>query len=170
MKKIITILILSIYVGEIYGQKDNEQIKVKGVLTNQDIIDPEDKLEDVSIYVYNYNELLSTLSSNKNGKFDFEIPANSYVTIVFEKKDFVTKRILFDTRTDIKMKYRVRPFDLEISLLNKIEGIDYGDMDFPITRIEYVEHLNDYSYAEKYTYLMLKKQEKILSLVEDKLL
>jgi hypothetical protein len=51
-------------------------------------------------------------------------------------------------------------------VLDEIEGIDYGELDFPITKIQYVKTMNDYYYATKYTEKMLKTQEDILLKME----
>lgn len=170
MKKGILIITLVIYTCTSYCQENTETIEVKGVTTSYNISNASSKLADVSIHVYKYNKFITTFYSNKKGEFEFDIPKNSYITLAFEKENFIVKRILFDTRIENEKKINTQPFDLEVALLENIEGIDYSDLDFPITIIEYIKEYEDFSYSEKYTNLMLKKQEEILLLVEDKLL
>lgn len=168
MKNIILILALSIFAGEANSQTNNKEFEIKGITTAFSTGSSTKKLDRVTIQVYNHNELISTFHSNPKGKFEFKVPKNAYITLAFKKDNFVTKRVLFDTRTnDEKINENVRPFDLEIVLLEHMDGIDYSDLDFPITRIEYTKKMNDYYYAKKYTEQMLKTQENILLKMEE---
>jgi hypothetical protein len=168
MKKIISILVLSLFIGAIQSQTTIKKFEIKGITTAYTTNASTKKLDKVAIKVYNKNSLIKTFYSNKKGKFELKIPKNAYITLVFEKNNFVTKRVLFDTRTsNKKINENVRPFDLEIVLLEHMDGIDYSDLDFPITKIQYVNKMKDYYYAAKYTTNMLKIQEDILLKMEE---
>ena len=169
MRKLIAILVMLVLASVLYGSNEGKRIVIKGVTTGF-TTESNRKLHDVTIRVYKFNKLITTFYSNSKGKFEFEIPKNSYITLVFEKDNFVSKRILFDTRSDNSDIQSIKPFDLKVMLIENIEGIDYEDLDFPITKIMFNEKMNDYSYAKKYTELMLKKQEEILLLIEQKIL
>ncbi len=81
----------------------------------------------------------------------------------FEKEGFITKRILFDTRSNaINYGKKYKPFDLELLLLEDNDGFVYDDVDFPVTRIEYSEKEQDFVYVLEYTKRMMKKQERFL--------
>ena len=143
------------------------RILVKGV-TRGFVSNSNNKLQDVTIKVYKFNKLVTTFYSNSKAKFEFEIPKNSYITLVFEKENFISKKILFDTRTDLNVDHVNNKFDLNIMLIERIEGVDYSDLDFPATKIFFSEKEDDYTYAIKNTKSMLKKQEEILVQMEEK--
>ena len=138
-----------------------DSITVKGVTTKFKNKYETIVIEKVKIHAYEYNSKYTTFYSDSVGYFEFNIPINSYVVLAFEKDDYIVKRVLFDTRTKAKLK-KINPFDLEIVMLKYFKEIDYNDLDFPITRVEYDEELKDFNYASTYTQMMLKKQEKIL--------
>lgn len=168
MKKIISILALSLFIGTVYTQVPNKKFEIKGITTAYTTNTSTKKLDKVEIKVYNKNSLIKTFYSNSKGKFELKIPKDAYITLVFEKNNFVSKRVLFDTRTkNKKINENVRPFDLEIVLLEHMDGIDYSELDFPITKIHYVNKMKDYYYATKYTTNMLKAQEDILLKMEE---
>ncbi|MGB0882261.1 MAG: hypothetical protein ACPGSO_04865 [Vicingaceae bacterium] len=170
MKKILLSIAISCFFGQAFSQTNNK-FEIKGITTAFYSNSSSKKLDKVAIKVYNHNDLIDTFYSNERGKFDFKIPKNAYITLEFVKDNFVAKRILFDTRTEQKsLNEKIKPFDLEIVLLEKMDGVDYSDLDFPITRIEYVKKMQDYYYATKYTERMLKVQENILLKMEDQLL
>lgn len=163
MRKIIFILSLAILSIEGYSQNANQNFEIKGIITKYNNHPSSKKVNDVTIKVYHHNEVIHTYQNDKKGKFNFEIPKDAYITLAFEKENYITKRVLFDTRTtDDSYNKDIRPFDLEIVLLQKMEGIDYSELDFPITKIVYVKEFGEYHYAQEYTQGMLKSQEDIL--------
>lgn len=170
MKKSILIIALALFCSTAFCQEISKTLQVKGVTTSFNVTKTSSKLSEVAIHVFKYNKYITTFYSNKKGKFEFDIPKNSYITLAFEKENFVVKRIQFDTRVDNNKEVSSKPFDLEVALLENVDGIDFSVLDFPITRIEYIREYDEYSYVEKYTNNMLKLQEDILLQMEDMLL
>lgn len=162
MKNLITISLLLLYISAFCKANENDSILIKGITTNSGIVDEYKRLDYVSINVYQNNSILTTLNSDNNGKFEFSIPVNSYITLEFKKDNFISKRILFDTRLAPTLK-KIRPFNLEITMLNDIKEINTTDMDFPITRVEYSEEAQDFIFVEQYTERMINKQNGILA-------
>ena len=170
MKKSITSLFLLtsiILSAQSNSLSEESKIIIKGITSTTEHFE-KSRLNKVKIHIYEYNKKLYTYSTNKKGKFEIIIPENSYTVLEFEKENFITKRFLFDTRTNSKT-INIKPFNLEVIMLQNIDGIDYSELDFPITRIEYNEKTQDFDFASKYTERMLEKQEKIL-LKQEKIL
>jgi len=158
-----SIIILVFFTLNLFSQnKEESVIEIKGVTTclkNEYSL----KLSEVTINVYNLNDKIGTYISDERGKFEFEIQTNTYTMLEFEKEGFVSKRILFDTRSiDIDHKKSYKPFDLEIFLLDFKKLVYYDDVEFPITRVEYSKEEKDFIYAPRYTEKMLEKQEKLI--------
>ena len=71
---------------------------------------------------------------------------------------------MFDTRNEnIDYTKNYIPFNFEIMLLEQKKKVNYGDIDFPITRIEYSVEDKEFFYVDKYTNNMIKKQEKVMA-------
>lgn len=41
----------------------------------------------------------------------------------------------------------IKPFNLEIVMIENKQNIDYSELDFPITRIEYIEKSKEFNYV-----------------------
>lgn len=165
MKNLIIIIYLFISVMN-YAQtnpsKEANTMVIKGITTDMKVYEHTSRINDVSIHIYEYNTKITTYCTDENGKFEFTIPTNSYIVVEFQKENFISKRVLFDTRTDAKMK-KIKPFNLEIVMINYKKGVEYGDLDFPITRVEYQEEYKDFNYVKEYTDRMMKKQKRVLT-------
>ncbi len=166
MKYLYTIFLLTIGTISLCQTENNDSITVKGITTNYNPYQEGNRINNVLINVYEYNTKITTYKSDSKGKFEFNISKNTYTVLEFVKDNFITKRILFDTRTSSNIK-NVKPFNIELVMIKAKEGVDFSDLDFPITRIEYIEKYDDFNYVEKYTRLMLKKQDKILAKIKD---
>lgn len=158
MKKLITVLSLFIS-ATLFSQNP---IIIKGITTDMKAYENTHRINDVDINIYEYNTKITSYCTDEHGKFEFEIPKNSYIVVEFAKENFVSKRVLFDTRTSEKIK-KIKPFNLEIVMIDYKEGVGYGELDFPITRIEYVEEMKDFNYVKEYTDLRLKEQKKVIA-------
>ncbi|HRP60509.1 MAG TPA: hypothetical protein PK833_09550 [Vicingus sp.] len=157
---ITTYLIFSISFLMAQTQK---KLKIEGITTNGETINTS-TLKNVTINIYEYNDKIASYESNLKGQFEFEIDMNSYIMLEFLKEGFLTKRILFDTRNkNIDYGKNYIPFNFEIVMLLKVEGIDADDIDFPITKVEYFPEEKEFLFVEKYTNDMIKLQEKIIN-------
>jgi hypothetical protein len=148
--------------GFIVFCQTNDSITIKGITTEYSLFSDEKRSENVAIHVYEYNTKINSYKTDVKGKFEFSISKNSYTILEFVKDGFITKRMLFDMRTETEVK-NVKPFNIEIIMIEAKKGIDYSNLDFPITYIKYIEDHKDFNYVEKYTQMMLKEQEKILA-------
>jgi len=158
---IVTLLTLSTNIFCQTPSNENDSITVKGVTTKFKNKYETNTIDFVNVHVYKHNTHYTSYKSDEEGNFKFNIPKNTYIVLVFEKENYIIKRILFDTRTSAKSK-KINPFDIEIVMLKYFKGVDYNDLDFPITRVEYDAEIKDFNYVAKYTEMMLRKQEKIL--------
>ena len=162
--KVANIIILLLFNVSVFCQNTpsvTDSITVKGVTTKFKNKYETDVIDFVDIHVYQHNTLYTSYKSNEEGYFEFNIPKNTSIVLAIEKDDYISKRIVFDTRANATSK-KINPFDIEIVMLKYFKGIDYNDLDFPITRVEYDPEIKDFNYVAKYTEMMLRKQEKIL--------
>ena len=163
MKRIMLISLIATFSYLFAQTPKKEWLKIKGITTDGRLYNTS-RLKNVTINIYQFNDKIATYESDASGKFEFEIEMNSYIVLEFEKENFFSKRILFDTRNDnIDYNKNYIPFNFEILMLEHRKKVNYGDIDFPITRIEYSEEEKEFYYVEKYTNNMVKKQDKIIA-------
>ncbi|OFY93744.1 MAG: hypothetical protein A3K10_15445 [Bacteroidetes bacterium RIFCSPLOWO2_12_FULL_31_6] len=163
MKRIVLISILFSFSYLLAQIPNQECLKVKGITTDGRLYSSS-RLANVTINIYQFNDKIGSYQSDAKGIFEFEIEMNSYIVLEFEKENFFSKRILFDTRNDnIDYSKKYIPFNFEIMMLEQKKKVNYGDCDFPITRIEYSVEEKEFFYVDKYTDNMIKKQEKVMA-------
>ncbi len=163
MKQLFLISIIFSF-SHLFAQTTKQEcLKVKGITTDGRLYSTS-RLANVIINIYQFNDKIGTYQSDAKGNFEFEIEMNSYIVLEFEKENFFSKRILFDTRNEnIDYTKNYIPFNFEIMLLEQKKKVNYGDIDFPITRIEYSVEDKEFFYVDKYTNNMIKKQEKVMA-------
>ena len=158
LQTLIAILFLSTVV---LAQEEPNELRIKGVTTFGDIYGAKEKLGDVSIKIYEGNKYLGTFYTDEKGKYDFTLPLNKYITLEFVKENFISKRFVYDTHTPvISEKYKV--FEVQVVMIDKISGVDYEELDFPIAHVRYDAKKKDFDYVDKYTDKMLAKQDKVV--------
>jgi len=161
-----TITLITLITVDSFGNNKNEsKINLKGIITNACYLNSTENLKDVTINVYQFNRKVNEFGSEAMGQFNFEIPNNEYIVVEFLKDGFVPKRLLFDTRNKMLEIKKSKPFDLEIALIPIVSGVDFSELDFPITMVYFNNQYKDYQYDDKYTSLMLKIQTNILKKV-----
>ncbi|NCP45962.1 MAG: hypothetical protein COW67_05625 [Flavobacteriales bacterium CG18_big_fil_WC_8_21_14_2_50_32_9] len=129
------------------------QINFTGYLTDE----KNDKLKDVTINVYDQNELISTEIVSK--KFSYDLSVNTYYTLELVKDGFFTKRIAIST---FGAKNSTEPFLFAVEMLMKQQGKDNLDTDFPSALIEYQKNKQCFSYNASYAKNIKKEQEEVL--------
>ncbi|MDB4534135.1 hypothetical protein N9242_04615 [Vicingaceae bacterium] len=164
MKTFLTALILLFSLYTLTAQTAKEKtLQIKGITTDGTAYYSK-RLSDVTINIYANNNLIDVYGSDNKGKFEFEISLNSYITIEFVQKDFITKRIAFNTALpELENEKEFAPFDFEIMMLGSTENLSEFETDFPVTKIEFSEESGEYIYNEKYTKHRMAEQEKILA-------
>jgi len=128
----------------------------------------EEALEGVEVRIFEGNEVLSTIYSDKKGRFEFELLKGSDYTLEFSKDGYVTKRMIVRTNVEEGVK-KLPKLKFEIALVDKARYADaienYPEsasiLDFPSAIIEYSKALGDFDYRMKYTEHILEKVKEI---------
>ena len=160
MKKLIIIALVILNISA-FSKTNNPELIIKGITTDG-MFEYSKGLHNVAINIYEYNNLIGVYNCNENGEFEFPIPTNSYITIEFKKNGFISKRILVDTESnpDIKKK---GSFDFEVSLLKDEDGIEIGDMDFPMAVIRYNNDQKSFTLTNRTFTLVTQKNDEMLN-------
>ncbi|MBL4708937.1 MAG: hypothetical protein JKY48_10920 [Flavobacteriales bacterium] len=121
------------------------------------------KGENITVRLYDDNEVISEYNTDKNGKFAVGAPKLKHYTLEFEKAGFVTKRMIINTRKVLTSKNRVEDFDFNVYLIEELENVNYSILDFPIALIEYKKSIKGFDYNKKYTRQMHKIQNEVIA-------
>ena len=121
-----------------------------------------DKGKNVSITLYDNNKKVSSYETNRSGKFFLDIERNKHYTVVFKKEGFLAKRVIIKTHAKPNEVADVEAFKFDMNLEKKEFGVNYAQLDFPVTMIEFERLKGEFDYNKEYTENMIKIQEKYL--------
>ncbi len=110
------------------------------------------------------NELIWSTVTGPDGTFEFVIPENKYVALVVEKEGFMSKYIIFDTRSE-RMPKNLEPYDCHIDLVleSDLKGIDVSRLDFPIAIVEFDKKTRKFNHNQSYTDNMIEDYNYLLN-------
>ncbi len=135
---IIGLIVLSIVMNSsnLFSQIEDEMVFLRiygGIVSD----DNHKTISECTVRVFEGGEELEFYETGKKGKYEFFLPAGNVYRFYYEKEGFVTKNIEIDCINAAKMN---EPFifslKADISLFEKIEGINYGVMEMPIGKGE----------------------------------
>jgi len=120
-----------------------------------------DKGDSVEVVLFEENRKMSSYETRKNGKFILDLDRNKYYVVQFSKENYVTKRIVIDTRIDGK-GYPKKKFKFDVNLIPENEDLDYSALDFPIAIIEYNRNNDVFDYDFEYTRARAKEEQELV--------
>ena len=133
------------------------QVNFTGYLVDEE----NDRMRDVTINLYEENNLVSTQKWAKRFSYDLEL--EKYYTLELIKEGFIPKRVAISTFEGDK---GADPFMFVMELLKKREGVDESDLDFPSALIEYKKSKGSFNFNVPYSKSIKKEQSEVLN-VED---
>ena len=154
MKKYIYILYLVFWSLLSIAQTETGYVEVKGKIKKNG-----KALPSVQIDIFENSAKIKSIKSASNGRFVLKLDFDKTYLIEFSKKDFVTKRISFDTR--VEEKQYVWPYPFTIELFEDVEGLDVSALKDPVTKIAYSKDEGDFVFDIPYTTSMKAKINKI---------
>ena len=121
------------------------------------------KSEGATVTIYNGNEVYRTITTPKSGKYAIKLPLGFYFTMEIKKDGYLTKRLVFDTRTEQRIDM-LDDFICDVDLLNLewFGGMDIGNLDFPMAIIVY-QGDGFFDFTEEYATAMRQEYEATLS-------
>ncbi|TXB65767.1 hypothetical protein FRY74_04160 [Vicingus serpentipes] len=133
------------------------QVNFTGYLVDEE----NNKMRDVTINLYEDNNLVSSDKWAK--KFSYDLELEKYYTLELIKEGFIPKRVAISTFEGDK---GADPFMFVMELLKKREGVDESDLDFPSALIEYKKSKGSFNFNVPYSKSIKKEQSEVLN-VED---
>tara|TARA_R110001592_G_scaffold208843_2_gene459895 strand:- start:8892 stop:9350 length:459 start_codon:yes stop_codon:yes gene_type:complete len=126
------------------------QVNFTGYLVDEE----SNKMRDVTINLYEENNLVSSTKWAK--KFSYDLDLEKYYTLELVKEGFIPKKIAISTFEGDK---GAEPFMFVMELLKKREGVDESDLDFPSALIEYKKNKGSFNFNVPYSKSIKKEQE-----------
>lgn len=112
---LLSLMITSIQAQEKRHNKHDQQFFVKGDVLPKNTAD-----KTVSILVYKDNEIVDQLSVRRNGRFKAALGADAYYTLVFQREEYVSKKVVVET-TGFKDGEKARRNKFEFDVVLKSE-------------------------------------------------
>jgi hypothetical protein len=134
MKALASVLFLALFAS----WTPSEAFAADQLLVLGRILEEGKKSEGATVTIYNGNEVYRTVTTPKNGKYAVKLPLGFYFTLEVSKEGFVTKRIVFDTRTHAPVA-EIDDYICDVDLVSNewFGTIDIGSLDFPMALISY---------------------------------
>jgi len=143
------LLLLTIFTLTAFMAKGKEEssLLVKGIITEKG-----KKSYQAEVKAYEGNDLIWSTATKPDGTFEFIVPHGKYIALIVEKEGFMSKYVIFDTRSD-RMPKNVEPYECHIDLVKEsdLEGIDVSRLDFPIAIVQYDKKSRSFNHNQSYT-------------------
>ncbi len=121
-------------------------------------------LADATIKVYDAGNLYVSKTTDNLGKFELSLPLNKEFIIETSKKNYVTKKISFDThvpKTEFNWTY-----NFTVELFEMIQGLDISALSQPVAKVKYVKEYDDFDYDMVYFNQMKSEVDKVMAQLE----
>jgi hypothetical protein len=120
------------------------------------VIDGANKLAGCEVILYKDNERISSLTTDKSGKFSVNLDMNASWGITFQKEGYVAKRMVFDThlpKVKEDAELVIEPMVMEVGMLpaSKYEGANTDDLDFPFAIVKWNRTVGTFTQDPEYT-------------------
>jgi hypothetical protein len=154
MKKIVALLVLSVFSGFLYSQ-DTREFKFTGTITDKTDGKP---VSDYMVDVFKGNDIIQSLPSGKKGVFKVILTGGSSYVLEITKEGYYPKRAIAITNVPEDLK-KLPEFKFEMELirtseyesLNNMDPFATSIFDFPYVIFEYDMKISDLNFRKEYT-------------------
>ncbi len=159
MKLKSTILLSFLMISCFLMKATDSSLLIKGFITEKG-----KKSHEAEIKAFEGNDLIWSSTTAPDGSFELIIPHNKYVALVVEKDGFMSKYIIFDTRSE-RMPRNLEPYECHIDLVREedLKGIDVSRLDFPIAIVEFDKKSKQFNHNQSYTDNMIEDYNYLLN-------
>ncbi|MFQ5335632.1 MAG: carboxypeptidase-like regulatory domain-containing protein, partial [Flavobacteriales bacterium] len=120
------------------------------------------KLSGATIKIMQNGQQVKSATTAGNGKFIIDVPLGKNYKVVFSKPGYVSKRLAIDATSVPENQWLDKHgFPMEVSLFEKMEGLDVSILKNPIGRIAYNKKDGYFDYDEAYTRMIQDKLAKL---------
>lgn len=162
MKSIIIGMLLTLGAGYYAQVNASDFIVVRGTVLAEGR-----KCGGTEINIYDGNVLLQVDVADSKGKFSLNLYPGSRYTIEFTHPKMVTKRLVFDIRTD-DLGDHPEPFECDVTMYTPayLSGMSQSILDFPMAILEYNQKKQRLEFNTAYTDTMQELYQNMLIFAE----
>ncbi len=118
--------------------------------------DGQNKLVGSEVVVFLGNDIVSSVKTDKAGRFKAALELNKSFSIEFRHEGFVPKRIAIDTHLPKPwpdQEFELIPVDMNVSMLerDRYDGANTDDLDFPFALIKFNKKTMTFEQDLEYT-------------------
>jgi tetratricopeptide (TPR) repeat protein len=141
---------------------DSSQV-VKNLLVNPELLEGDAPLWNAQVMILDDGNPVDSAYTDSAGKASFELPFGGNYTMLFMKPDYVTKKLIIDTR-DMPEEDKQYGYDLgrfQMRLFRKAEGMDLEAYEKPVAKYVYSPTERLFIVERKYTKKRAKELEPV---------
>ena len=149
------IALFTIAPSMLHAQEDGATAEEVFLPVSGRVTDGENKMAGCEIVLYKGNERISSVTTDKSGKFNMLLDLNQVWGIEFVKEGFVAKRMVFNTTMPKMSKTAeviIAPISMEVSLLERMryDGANTDDLDFPFAMVKWDKGQQTFAQDQEY--------------------
>ncbi len=127
---------------------ESYSLQIEGQITGLD----DAPMMGAIIQVYQGSKLILTNAADMKGKYSFKLPFNGDYSVVVSAQKTAQKKFQVSTRgvPPEKLGQRYSTIKADLSLFEKMEGIDYSILNQPLQKYMYLPEKDNFGYDEAY--------------------
>lgn len=135
--------------------------------------DMKDGFTDMSnafVIVYSGGQKVKRIDASSSGKFEFDLEFGKDYVLEFRKQYYATKKvdILLGAVTAEMIDIGCRPGPVQVTMIKKVDGIDYSVLDKPVGKIFFEPESKCFDWDADYTLRVMEKLEQLTDEMEQK--
>jgi membrane protein involved in colicin uptake len=150
--------------NKLYEAEVKSKIKIYQPTINGKISDVNGPIAGATIQVMHGNDIVSTITTGSDGKYNIQLPLNMDLMIVLNNKNFISKKFIVSTKgiTEQRTYEKFNPISIETSVRPMIEGMDYSLYNQPMNKIYFDVPKDKFEYDIDYLDQMLRAEDKLI--------
>ncbi|MEM9025206.1 MAG: hypothetical protein AAGB22_15770, partial [Bacteroidota bacterium] len=129
-----------------------------------------DRMQGTTVTLYQDDVSVDKASTDKNGRFKFELDYNHIYVLEFSRNGYVTKRLHINTNDvpEENAKFGHEFGGFVVSLFKEMEGLDVSILEQPIGKVFYDPGTEQFEYDRKYTKSIQAEVERLRKELEER--
>ena len=150
--------------NKLYDAEVKSKIKTYQPIVNGKISDVNGPISGATIQVLHGKEIISTITTGSDGKYELQLPINMDLMIVLNYNNFTSKKFIVSTKgiTEQRLYEKFNPIAIETSIRPLIEGMDYSLYNQPMNKIYFDVPKDKFEYDIDYLDQMLRAEDKLI--------
>ena len=158
------ILFLFLIPSDLIGQENN--LAIDGTVKDEN---KGGRMTGATVLLYENGVLKNRVSTEKSGKFEFNLEFDKEYTVEITRSGYVSKRLSFNTN-NVPVEEQEYGFEFggfQVALFQEIPGLDVSILDQPIGKIAYDQKARQFTFDRDYTRSIQERLAQLQLDIED---